>query len=43
MKWWKSLPNYWRGFITGGVVVPLSVLVVEFTIKYALYGEFFLK
>jgi len=43
MNWWSALPEYWRGFIAGGVAIPLTIVVVECIVKYALYGKVFGK
>lgn len=39
MNLWRKLPTFWRGFIAGGVVVPLSIVAIEVVIKLALHGE----
>ncbi len=36
ISWWKKLSNFWCGFITGGVVVPLCIIVVEIIFKLVL-------
>jgi len=36
---WKKIPVFWRGFIAGGVIVPLSIVFLEIIVKLALHGE----
>lgn len=43
MNWWNALPEYWRGFITGGVVIPLSIVAIECAVKFVVHGKIFWK
>ena len=36
MKWWKELSDFWRGFICGGFLVPLTIVVIEIIVKLGL-------
>ncbi len=36
MEWWSSLPVFWQGFICGGIVVPLVIVVIEIIVKLGL-------
>ncbi|MDD4457681.1 MAG: hypothetical protein PHC98_08875 [Syntrophotalea acetylenica] len=36
MSWWSTLSEFWRGFIIGGVSVPLAIVAVEIVVKLGL-------
>ncbi|WP_304082394.1 hypothetical protein [Maridesulfovibrio ferrireducens] len=43
MDWWGTLPVFWQGFIVGGVVVPLSIVLIEIVVKMVLSRKVILK
>lgn len=43
MTWWTTLPEFWKGFICGGIAVPVAIIAIEVVVKFALYGKFFWK
>jgi len=34
MEWWNGLSEFWRGFICGGVAVPLVIVIIETIVKF---------
>ncbi len=39
MEWWSNLSDFWRGFICGGIVVPLVIVIIEIIIKLVIHGK----
>jgi len=36
MGWWNGLSEFWRGFICGGVAVPLGIVIIKIMVKMCL-------
>jgi hypothetical protein len=36
MEWWGCLPEFWQGFICGGLAVPLVIVTIEIIVKRCL-------
>ncbi|WP_419779807.1 hypothetical protein [Maridesulfovibrio sp.] len=39
MKLLSRFSDFWRGFILGGVTVPLMIVVIEIVVKLILHGK----
>jgi len=33
MEWWSGLSEFVRGFICGGITIPLVIVIIELIIK----------
>jgi len=40
---WLSLPGFWKGFLVGGITIPVVIVLVEIVVKYLAYGKIFWK
>ena len=40
---WFNVPGFWKGFLAGGICVPVAIILVEAVVKYLMYGKFFWK
>jgi len=36
MQWWNGLSEFVRGFICGGITVPLVIVIIEVAVKLGL-------
>ena len=36
MGWWSGLSEFWKGFICGGIAIPLGILAIEIIVKFGL-------
>ena len=43
MSWWNGISDFWKGFIAGGITVPLCIVLIEIIVKLAMHGKLFGK
>ena len=39
MDWWTTLPVFWKGFICGGISVPVAIVCIEILVKFVILGK----
>lgn len=43
MGWWMELSEFLKGFICGGIAIPLGIVLIEIVVKLVLHRKIFQK